>query len=53
MVLLEICPSAVLFIKFAKNKANNMNSEIHKLKKRGHINRRGGQEAKKIQKLQS
>ena len=45
--------SKVLFNTFAQNKANNMNSAICILKKRGHINTREEaqkSEAKKIQK---
>ena len=43
--------SGVLFNVFAKNEAKNMNSAIDKMKKRGQSNRRGGSEARKIQKL--
>ena len=32
---------------YLSNEANNMNSAIYKLKKRGHTNRRGGSAAKK------
>ena len=45
--------SGVLFNIFAKNEAKNMNSAIYELKKIGQINRKGGSEARKIQKLQS
>ena len=41
--------SEVLFKIFAKNEAHNKNNTVHKLKKRGHLNSRGGPEAKKIQ----
>ena len=43
--------SGVLFNILAKNEAKNMNSANYKMKKRCRINRRGGSEARKIQKL--
>ena len=42
--------SGVLFNILAKNEAKNMNSANYKMKKRCRINRRGGSEARKIQK---